>query len=70
MKRIFQASNLIEASIIQGFLEQCGIQVHISGFYLQGGIGELPVSGLVSLWVEDDQFDQARQLLKEYQSQA
>ncbi|BCX88172.1 hypothetical protein MIN45_P0540 [Methylomarinovum tepidoasis] len=66
MQPVYEAGDILEAHIVKGFLEQWGIEVHISGYYLQGGIGELPVSGLVRLWVADEAVARARQALAAY----
>jgi hypothetical protein len=70
MQQIYQAANIIEASIIKGLLEQGGIQASINGYYLQGGVGELPASGTVSVWVDDLQIIQAQQLIADYRDQS
>ena len=51
MRTAYEASNAIEAHILQGYLEQEGIAVQVVGAYLQGAIGELPAHGLVRLLV-------------------
>jgi Putative prokaryotic signal transducing protein len=66
MQRIYTASNIIEASIVKGLLEQCGVDAYISGFYLQGGIGEIPVSGTASVWVSDEKTLEAREIIRQY----
>ena len=68
MQRIYDANDLIEAHIVKGMLEQQNIDVYIGGYYLQGGIGELPASGNVSIWVADEQIEQAIEIIKEYDS--
>ncbi len=66
MQPIYTARDILEAHILKGYLEQRGIDVHVSGFYLQGGIGELPVSNTVQLWVADEDVAAARIALEEY----
>jgi len=66
MQQLYQAQNIIDASIAKGLLEQGGIRVYLSGYYLQGGIGELPASGTLSLWVDDHQLVLGRQLIEDY----
>ncbi|GAB4358768.1 MAG: DUF2007 domain-containing protein [Methylohalobius sp. ZOD2] len=66
MRQIYQADDILEANIVKGMLEHHGIDAHIHGQHLQGGIGLLPVTGLISLWVEDDQVSAARQLIDQY----
>ncbi len=68
MQQIFEANDILEASIVKGLLEQCGIKTALNGYYLQGGIGELPLSGLASLWVEDEDAIAARRIVEDYLS--
>ncbi len=66
MQRIYDASDLIEASIIKGLLEQQHIKVYVSGFYLQGGVGEIPPAGNTSIWVDDEDANQASKIVRTY----
>jgi len=66
MKLVYHASNSVEAHIIKGLFLQHDIQAHISGEYLQGGIGELHMNDLVSVWVEDHDVAQAQTLIETY----
>ena len=66
MQRIYYANDPIEAHIVKGLLEQQNIEVYIGGYYLQGGVGELPVSGNVSVWVADEDIAQANEIIKGY----
>ncbi|MGR9106631.1 MAG: putative signal transducing protein [Gammaproteobacteria bacterium] len=68
MQRIYEASDIIEANILKGLLEQLGIEVYVSGFYLQGGIGEIPVSGNTGIWVADEQIETAREVVRLYET--
>ncbi len=68
MQRIYDASDLIEANIVKGLLEQQYIEVYVSGFYLQGGVGEIPPAGNTSIWVDDEGADRAREIVKEYEN--
>jgi hypothetical protein len=68
MRQIYQAANIVEASIVRGLLEQGGIRTYLNGYYLQGGVGELPATGTASLWVDDHQTEQAQQIIAEYQN--
>ncbi|HID09621.1 TPA: DUF2007 domain-containing protein [Candidatus Micrarchaeota archaeon] len=65
-ERIFEAHDIIEASIVKGLLEQFGFDVEMRGYALQGAIGELPVTGLVTLWIKREDAERARQILKEH----
>ena len=58
MKIIYRAENIIDANLIKGLLEHEGIQAFVGGSYLQGGVGELPASGLVNVSVADEDTDE------------
>lgn len=60
MKTVYQASNPIEAHMLHDLLKQEGVAAQIHGEYLQGGIGELPASGMVRVVVEEADYEQAR----------
>ena len=66
MKIVFHAENTIEAAIIKGMLENEGILAFINGYYLQGGIGELPVNGVVTISVINDDYESAQNSLMSY----
>ena len=68
MRRIYDASDLIEANIVKGLLEQQRIEVYVSGFYLQGGVGEIPPAGNNSIWVDDEEANRAREIVKKYEN--
>lgn len=54
MRAIYDAENLLDAHLVKGLLEEHGIAAFVSGLYLTGALGELPVAGLVSVMVSDD----------------
>jgi len=59
MKIIYRAENIIDANLVKGVLESEGIHAFVSGAYLTGAVGELPVSGLVSVMVSDSDVERA-----------
>jgi hypothetical protein len=63
MKTVLHALNSLEAHIIKGLLESEGIASNIVGEYLQGAMGELPVSGLIRVLVDDNDYQQATQVI-------
>ena len=69
MVKIYNARDTIEAHIIRGMLEAHGIEAHVNGFYLQGGIGDLAAHDYASVSVSNNDADQARKLVKEYDNQ-
>lgn len=66
-KKVYEAQNSIEAHMLANLLEQNGIHAQVQGEYLQGGIGELPASGLVKLVVEEQYYDQAVTLIRDWE---
>lgn len=57
---IYSATSTTEAHLIQGLLAQHNIPSEITGHYLQGAFGELPVTNMIQVLV--DMNDQARAL--------
>lgn len=68
MVPVYDADNLIDAQLVLDLLLDAGLQAHVSGAALSGGVGELPVSGLVKVWVRDDQAEAARACLADWQA--
>ncbi|TWC16910.1 MULTISPECIES: putative signal transducing protein [unclassified Pseudomonas] len=66
MQRIYELENLMEGELLQGMLASEGITAHLVGRDLVGGIGELPMQGLLGLVVDDDQAQYARELIAAY----
>jgi hypothetical protein len=66
MRKIYEPENMMEGELLQGMLASEGIEAHITGRHLLGGVGELPVFGLLGLSVDDGLADRARQLITEY----
>lgn len=67
MKLIYKAGDIIEAHIIAGLLDAEGIESHVSGHYLQGGVGELAPSGFSNIHVDDKDIDNAKVIIEEYE---
>ncbi|WP_338746078.1 DUF2007 domain-containing protein [Pseudomonas putida] len=66
MRRIYEPENLLEAEMLVGMLASEGINVQLVGRDLMGGVGELPLQGLLGLAVADEQAEYARQLIDAY----
>jgi len=66
MRRVYEPENLLEAEMLVGMLASEGIEVQLVGRDLMGGVGELPVQGLLGLAVADEQAVYARQLIDAY----
>ena len=70
MKIVYRASDITEAEIIRGMLESHQIEAHVSGYYLQGGVGDLQATDLAKVHVDDENYDKARELLSEYEGRS
>jgi len=66
MKKVYEASNAIEAHMILDLLKQEEITAQIQGEHLLGAIGELPGAGLVRVVVDDAEFAQARAVIEHW----
>ncbi|AZC26166.1 MULTISPECIES: DUF2007 domain-containing protein [Pseudomonas] len=66
MQRIYEPENLMEGELLRGMLASEGIEAHLHGGDLLGGVGELPVFGLLALSVENHQVQRARELITAY----
>lgn len=63
MNTVLHALNSLEAHIIKESFESEGIASNIVGEYLQGAMGELPVSGLIRVLVDECDYQQATQVI-------
>jgi hypothetical protein len=63
MKNIYDARDIIDAQRVVALLEYEGVHAQVSGQYLSGAMGELPVHGLVKVWVADQDAARAREIV-------
>ena len=68
MQEIYRAGDITEAHIIAGMLESQGIDSHVGGQYLQGGVGELASMNFATVSVPEVDIVAARELINEYES--
>lgn len=68
MRTVLHALNSLEANLIKGLLESEGITCNILGEYLQGAIGGLPVSDLIRVVVDEDDYEQAAAIIENWHS--
>lgn len=67
MKTVYEASNSVEAYMLQDYLRQEEIVVEVRGEFLAGGVGELPAAGLVRLIVEDEHYARAKEAIERWE---
>lgn len=68
MKNVYEASTALDAYMILNLLEQEGISGRVDGEYLPGGVGELQAINLVRVMVNETDFEQARQVIREWEA--
>lgn len=67
MVSVFRCSDYIQAQVLAGLLREHHIDVFLQGALLQGGLGELPVTGYLSLMVDDSDRIAAERLIASYE---
>ncbi|MCP4766797.1 MAG: DUF2007 domain-containing protein [Gammaproteobacteria bacterium] len=67
MKIVYRAGDITEAEIIKGMLLSYDIEAHVSGYYLQGGIGEMSPLDLAKVHVANEDYERAKEILREYE---
>ena len=66
MLEVYRGSDYFEAQLIKGLMEQDELQVFLHGAALQGGLGEVPALGHLSIAVNDADADLAREIILAY----
>jgi hypothetical protein len=69
MKSVFEASNTVEAHMVLHLLSQHGLAGRVEGEYLTGAMGDLPVSGLVRVVVDEPDYEAARAVVAAFESE-
>ncbi|SDZ03664.1 DUF2007 domain-containing protein [Nitrosomonas sp. Nm33] len=70
MKKLYSASNLIEAQMILCLLEHAYIPAKLFNTHAQGGVGEIPFThAYPEVWImQDDDLKKARSIIDAYES--
>jgi hypothetical protein len=63
---VFSANSTTEAYLVQGLLAQYGINAEVTGHYLQGAFGELPVTNMIQVIVDSQDEQRAREIVDRY----
>ncbi|MGI8561093.1 MAG: DUF2007 domain-containing protein [Luteimonas sp.] len=67
MVPVYDAAHATDAHLIKHLLEDAGIPCYIRGEHLQGGLGEIPVHGLMSVCVPESEALRARAIVVDWQ---
>ncbi len=68
MITVYQAHSSFDAKLIQDQLFFEGINSHMMGDLLQGGVGELQANGVVKLMVEEEDFDESLIVIEKWKN--
>lgn len=68
MKSVYEASSGLDGHMILNLLEQYHISGRIEGEHLQGGMGELQALGFVRVMVNEEDYEQARKIIREWEA--
>ena len=69
MQRVYSSPSSAEAHLVQGYLEQAGMQATVQGGELGGLLGAVPTTeSYTSVWVADEDAERAEGLVEEFLS--
>ncbi|MGB2042177.1 MAG: DUF2007 domain-containing protein, partial [Porticoccaceae bacterium] len=68
MISVYRGSDYFEAQLLKGLMEQQGLQVFLQGTALQGGMGDLPALGHLSITVNDADQQRAEDIIAAYEA--
>lgn len=64
MRVVYEAASVIDAHLVKHALEETGMPVFLRGEALLGGMGELPLFGVVAVCVPDSAWPAARAIVE------
>ena len=67
MIEVYRGSDFFEGQLLKGLMEQEGLQVFLNGTALQGGLGEVPALGHLSITVNDADRERAEDIIEAYE---
>jgi hypothetical protein len=68
MTPVYSAAHVTDAHLVKDLLEQAGIRAHVRGGSLQGGLGEIPVTGLIDVCVDGKDAGRAADVLTRWRA--
>lgn len=68
MISVYRSGDYFEAQLLTGLMEQEGLQVFLQGAALQGGLGDLPAMGHLSITVNDADQQRAEEIIVAYEN--
>lgn len=70
MFKLYSAGNIQDAYIVQGLLNEAGIETRILNEYAQGGVGEIPFTqAYPEIWlINESDRNKAKEIITQYDS--
>lgn len=68
MKIVYHAENAMDANILAGVLSSADIYAQVRGAGMQGAVGEAAAMNNVKVWVHDEDYAEARDIVEGWQS--
>jgi uncharacterized protein YdbL (DUF1318 family) len=68
MISVYRGSDYFEVQLLTGLMEQEGLRVFLQGAALQGGMGDLPALGHLSVIVNDADQARAEEIIAAYEN--
>jgi hypothetical protein len=68
MKSVYETSSGLDGHMILNLLAQYRIDGRLEGEHLQGGMGELQALGFVRVMVAEEDYEQAKQIIREWEA--
>ncbi|HLS83689.1 MAG TPA: DUF2007 domain-containing protein [Arenimonas sp.] len=65
---VYIAQSALDAQLVRDLLTGSGIHAHVFGPNVAGAIPEVPASGLIRVVVEDSEAEEARALIRDWES--
>src|SRR5690606_29961710 len=65
---VYIAQSALDAQLVRDLLTGSGIHAHVFGPNVAGAIPEVPASGLIRVVVEDDEAEEAKALIRDWES--
>lgn len=68
MRVVYEPANALEGQMLVSYLAIHDIEAFLQGEHVQSGAGELPVFGLMTVQVRDEDWESAHKILKDWES--
>ena len=67
MIEVYRSGDYVEGQLLKGLMEQQGLLAYLNGTALQGGLGEVPVMGHISISVNEVDLKRAQEIVEAFE---